>query len=53
MLAIVIEREVGDIARFPCATQYSSYYGTTPRINSSGGKTRYGKMRSESNHYLK
>ncbi|MBE3039103.1 MAG: transposase, partial [Chloroflexi bacterium] len=24
-----------------------------PRVSSSGGKTHYGKMRSESNHYLK
>jgi len=24
----------------------------TPRVSSSGGKTHYGKMRSESNHYL-
>jgi transposase len=53
MLAIVIEREVGDIARFPCAPQFSSYSGAIPRINSIGGKSRYGKMRNESNHYLK
>jgi transposase len=53
ILAILIEREIGDIARFPCAPQFSSYCGTTPRVSSSGGKTHYGKMRSESNHYLK
>jgi len=53
MLAIVIEREVGDIARFPCAPQFSSYCGTTHRISCSGGKTHYDKMRCESNHYLK
>jgi len=53
MLAIVIEREVGSIARFPCAPQFSSYSGTTPRVTSSGGKTHYGKMRTESNQYLK
>jgi transposase len=53
MLAIVIEREVGTISRFPSAQQFSSYSGTTPRVSSSGGKTHYGKMRTESNQYLK
>jgi transposase len=53
MLAIVIEREVGTISRFPSAPQFSSYCGTTPRASSSGGKTRYGKLRTESNQYLK
>jgi transposase len=53
ILAIVIEREVGDIQRFPSAQQFSSYCGTTPRVSSSGGKTRYGKLRTESNQYLK
>ena len=53
MLAIVIEREVGTISRFPSAPQFSSYCGTTPRVSSSGGKTRYGKLRTESNQYLK
>ena len=53
MLAIVIEREIGTISRFPSAAQFSSYCGTTPRVVSSGGKTRYGRMRLESNRYLK
>ena len=53
LLAIVIEREVGSIDRFPSPQQFSSYSGTTPRVSSSGGKTHYGKMRSESNQYLK
>jgi len=53
MLAIVIEREVGSISRFPSSQQFSSYSGTTPRVISSGGKTHYGKMRTESNQYLK
>jgi transposase len=52
ILAIVINLEAGAITRFPCAPQFSSYCGTTPRVSSSG-KTHYGKMRSESNHYLK
>jgi len=53
MLAIVIERELGSITRFPSPQQFSSYSGTTPRVISSGGKTHYGKMRTESNQYLK
>ena len=53
MLAIVIEREIGAISRFPSAAQFSSYCGTTPRVSSSGGKTRYGMMRMESNQFLK
>jgi transposase len=53
ILAIVIDREVGCISRFCTASQFSSYCGTTPRVSSSGGKCRYGKMRTESNQYLK
>jgi transposase len=53
MLAIVIERQVGSIGPFPSAQQSSIYCGTTPRVIPSGGKTHYGKMRTESNQYLK
>jgi transposase len=53
ILAIVIDRDIGTICRFPSAPQFSSYSGTTPRVSSSGGKTRYGRMRMESNQYLK
>ena len=53
ILSIVIEREVGNIQRFPSAPQFSSYCGTTPRVSSSGGKTHYGRLRTESNQYLK
>jgi len=53
ILAIVIEREVGTISRFPGSQTFSSYSGTTPRVNSSGGKTHLGHMRTESNQYLK
>ena len=49
ILSIVIDREVGTISRFPSAPQFCSYCGTTSRVTSSGGKTHYGKMRSESN----
>jgi transposase len=53
VLAITIALEVGDINRFPDNHRLSSYAGTVPRINSSGGKTRFGKTRPDVNHYLK
>lgn len=53
ILAAVIVLEIGDIKRFPSAEHLSSYSGTTPRVHSSGDKTRFGNLRSDVNHYLK
>lgn len=53
ILAIVIDREVGSIARFPSPLHFASYAGSTPRIHASGGKVRFGPMRQQANHYLK
>jgi transposase len=53
ILAVVILLEVGDISRFPGASQLAAYSGTTPRVSSSGGKTRYGQLRADVNRYLK
>lgn len=53
ILAITIALEAGDVARFPDAQHLSSYSGTVPRVNSSGGKTRFGRTRSDVNHNLK
>lgn len=53
ILATVIQLEVGDITRFPAAGNLASYAGTTPRVHSSGGKTRFGQVRSDVNRYLK
>lgn len=53
VLAITIALEIGDIERFPDNHRLASYSGTVPRINSSGGKTRFGKTRPDVNHYLK
>jgi len=53
ILSSVIALEVGDVSRFPDAEHLASYAGTTPRVHSSGGKTRYGKLRSDVNRYLK
>jgi len=53
ILAVVIEREVGDVTRFPTAEKFCGYCGTVPRVWSSGGKTSYGRLRSDANLYLK
>lgn len=53
ILSTVIALEVGDVSRFPGADRLASYAGTTPRVHSSGGKTRFGTLRTDVNQYLK
>jgi len=53
ILGAVIWLEIGDIGRFASAERLASYAGTTPRVHSSGGKTRYGSLRPDVNRYLK
>lgn len=53
ILGVVIVLEVGDVRRFPTASHLASYAGTTPRVHSSGGRTRYGQLREDVNRYLK
>jgi transposase len=53
ILSIVIALEVGNIDRFARAEKLASYAGKVPRVNSSGGKTYYGKVRPDVNRYLK
>lgn len=53
ILSVVIAGEIGDIERFASAERLASYSGVTPRVHSSGGKTRYGRLRQDVNHYLK
>jgi transposase len=53
ILAIVIALEIGSVARFPSPMHLASYAGLVPRVHSSGGKTYYGKVRDDVNHYLK
>jgi transposase len=53
ILAITIALEIGDVNRFPDGVHLCSYAGTVPRVKSSGGKTYYGKTRTDVNHYLK
>jgi transposase len=53
ILAVVVLQEVGDIGRFASAERFASYCGVTPRVHASGGKIRYGRLRPDTNHYLK
>lgn len=53
ILSMVIDREIGSIDRFPSHSHLASYAGTVPKIKASGGKIRYGRMRKQSNNYLK
>jgi transposase len=53
ILSVVIALEIGDVGRFPSAGHLASYAGTTPRVHSSGDKTRYGRLRPDVNRYLK
>lgn len=53
ILSAVIAFELGEIERFANAERFASYSGTTPRVHSSGGKTRFGKLRPDVNRYLK
>lgn len=53
ILATVIAFEIGDIDRFNRAPELASYAGTVPRVHSSGGKTRYGRVHPDVNRYLK
>jgi transposase len=53
ILAAVMALEIGDVGRFASAERLASYAGTTPRVSSSGGRTRIGRLRSDVNRYLK
>ena len=53
ILAVVIALEVGDVTRFPRPEQFAAYAGTTPRVQASGDKIRYGRLRPDVNRYLK
>jgi transposase len=53
ILAVVILQEIGDIGRFASGERFASYSGVTPRVHASGGKVRYGRLRPDTNHYLK
>ena len=51
--AVVLALEVGDVTRFASSETLAADAGTTPRVHASGGKTRFGPLRSDVNRYLK
>lgn len=53
ILGAAMALEIGEVSRFASAERLASYAGTTPRVISSGGKTRYGKLRPDVNRYLR
>lgn len=53
ILAVVISLEVGDVGRFSGPERLASYSGTVPRVHASGDKVRYGRLRPDTNRYLK
>lgn len=53
ILASVMALEIGDVRRFASHERLASYAGTTPRVHSSGDKTRYGRLRPDVNRILK
>jgi transposase len=44
ILSTVIALEIGDVSRFPSAENLASYAGLVPRVHSSGGRTRMGRL---------
>lgn len=53
VLAVVISLEIGDVSRFNSPQRLASYSGTVPRVHSSGDKVRFGRLRPDTNRYLK
>ena len=53
ILSVVIALEVGEVSRFPNGGHLAAYAGTTPRVRSSGGKTRMGRLCGDVNRTLK
>jgi transposase len=53
VLAIVIDRELGSIDRFPSPKHFASYCGLVPKLSASGGRAHYGRMVKQCNTYLK
>ena len=53
VFSALVTQEMGPAERFPNAEHFASYAGCVPKVASSGGKTHYGHLRQEANHYLK
>ncbi len=53
VLAILIDREIGSIDRFPAPKHFASYCGLVPKLSASAGRVHYGRMVKQCNTYLK
>jgi transposase len=53
ILGPTIYLEIGSVERFPTAAHLAAYAGLVPRLSSSGGHTRFGRIRRECNRFLK
>jgi transposase len=53
ILSMVLMLEIGRVDRFPTAAHLASYSGLVPRVYSSGGHTRMGKVCGNVNRNLK
>lgn len=53
VLAIVIDREVGWVERFPSPHHFAGYCGLVPKVSASAGRAHYGRMVKQCNTYLK
>ena len=53
IFSALVAKEMGPVESFPDAEHFASYAGCVPKVSSSGGKTHYGHLRKEANHYLK
>lgn len=53
VLAIVIDREVGSVERFPSPHHFAGYCGLVPKVSASAGRAHYGRMVKQCNTYLK
>jgi transposase len=53
ILSMILMLEIGRVDRFPTAAHLASYAGLVPRVRSSGGHTRMGKVCGNVNRNLK
>ncbi|MBF0532154.1 MAG: transposase [Candidatus Omnitrophica bacterium] len=53
ILKYIILAEIDNVDRFPIARSLVAYAGLIPRDRSSGGKIRFGSLRSECNQFLR
>jgi transposase len=53
VLGLLIRAEIGDIRRFPTPGHLASYAGLVPRVDSSAGRVRYGRITRRGSPWLR